>query len=30
MGFVLDARFLVGLVVGALLYRYYMMRKAKG
>lgn len=30
MGFVLDARFIVGLAVGALIYRYWMMRKAKG
>jgi hypothetical protein len=30
MGFILDVRFLVGLVVGAAIYHYYMSRKAKG
>lgn len=30
MGFVLDARFLVGAVVGAVAYHWYMSRKAKG
>lgn len=30
MGFILDARFIVGAVVGAVIYHYYMTRKAKG
>lgn len=30
MGFVLDARFLVGVVIGAIAYHMYLARKAKG
>lgn len=30
MGFVLDARFIVGAVIGAFAYHLYLMRKAKG